>query len=282
MAGATTAARDIYVNANGLRHHLIARGQPGSRVVMMIHGLAGQAHTFDAVATHLSEKYHVYCLDVRGRGESEWGPATGYHVENYVADLEAVRQALGLQRFALVGTSMGGIIIMNYAPRFPDRVERVVLNDIGPEIDPVGLKRIIEYVGHAPSMFEDMKAVVKYYKENYAPMVEHLPEDQIADFARWNVRKSDTGMYVWKMVPAIRTGGSTNPPALEPWDAVAKISCPALILRGGNSDVLSADIARRMVEAMPDARIVEVPGVGHAPVLTEPVALRALDEFLGQ
>jgi esterase len=282
MAAATTAARDIYVNANGLRHHLIARGHPGSRVVMMIHGLAGQAHTFDAVATHLSDKYHVYCLDVRGRGESEWGPASGYHVENYVADLEAVRQALGLQRFALVGTSMGGIITMNYAPRFPDRVERVVLNDIGPEIDPVGLKRILEYVGHAPSMFEDMKAVVKYYKENYAPMVEHLPEDQIADFARWNVRKSDTGMYVWKMDPAIRTGGSTNPPALEPWDAVAKISCPALILRGGNSDVLSADIARRMVEAMPDARIVEVPGVGHAPVLTEPVAVQALDEFLAK
>ena len=280
MVASTTGARDIYVNANGLRHHLIARGHPGSRVVMMIHGLAGQAHTFDAVATRLSDRYHVYCLDVRGRGESEWGPANGYHVENYVADLEAVREALGLQRFALVGTSMGGIISMNYAPRFPERVERVVLNDIGPEIDPVGLQRIIEYVGHAPTMFADMKAVVKYYKENYAPMVEHLPEDQIADFARWNVRKSDTGMYVWKMDPAVRTGGSTTPPALEPWDAVAKIACPALILRGAKSDVLSPDIARRMVEVMPDARIVEVPGVGHAPVLTEPVAQRALDEFL--
>jgi pimeloyl-ACP methyl ester carboxylesterase len=282
MPPSTTGARDIYVNANGLRHHLIARGHPGSPVVMMIHGLAGQAHTFDGIATKLSDRYHVYCLDVRGRGESEWGPANGYHVENYVADLEAVREALGLQRFALVGTSMGGIISMNYTPRFPERVDRVVLNDIGPEVDPVGLKRIIEYVGHAPTMFEDMKAVVKYYRENYAPMVEHLPEDQIADFARWNVRKSDAGIYVWKMDPAVRAGGSTAAPTLEPWDAVARITCPALILRGTKSDVLSADIAQRMVAVMPDARIVEVPGVGHAPVLTEPVAQRALEEFLAR
>jgi pimeloyl-ACP methyl ester carboxylesterase len=282
MPPSTTGARDIYVNANGLRHHLIARGHPGSPVVMMIHGLAGQAHTFDGIATKLSDRYHVYCLDVRGRGESEWGPANGYHVENYVADLEAVREALGLQRFALVGTSMGGIISMNYTPRFPERVDRVVLNDIGPEVDPVGLKRIIEYVGHAPTMFEDMKAVVKYYRENYAPMVEHLPEDQIADFARWNVRKSDAGIYVWKMDPAVRAGGSTAAQTLEPWDAVARITCPALILRGTKSDVLSADIAQRMVAVMPDARIVEVPGVGHAPVLTEPVAQRALEEFLAR
>lgn len=280
MTAQVTAARDIYVSANGLRHHLIARGHPGSPVVVMIHGLAGQAHAFDAVATRLSSQYHVYCLDVRGRGESHWGPADGYHVENYVADLEAVRDALGLERFALVGTSMGGIISMNYAPRFPEHVQRLVLNDIGPEVDPVGLKRIIEYVGHAPTMFEDMKAVVKYYKENYGPMVEHLPEDQIADFARWNVRKSDTGLFVWKMDPAVREGGSTTPPALEPWDAFARIACPVLILRGANSDVLSTDIAQRMVEAKPGARLVEVPGVGHAPVLTEPAAVQALDEFL--
>jgi pimeloyl-ACP methyl ester carboxylesterase len=96
----TYAVRDIFVEANGLRHHLIARGTPGSPVVMMIHGLAGQAHAFDAIANHLAAKYHVYCLDVRGRGESAWGPADQYGVDTYVADLEAVREALGLQRMA--------------------------------------------------------------------------------------------------------------------------------------------------------------------------------------
>lgn len=275
----TYAVRDIFVEANGLRHHLIARGTPGSPVVMMIHGLAGQAHTFDAIANHLAAKYHVYCLDVRGRGESAWGPADQYGVDTYVADLEAVREALGLQRMALVGTSMGGLISMQYAPKYPDHVERVVLNDVGPEIDPEGLKRILAYVGGAPEMFADMKGVIRYYKEHYAPMVEHLPDDQIADFARYNVRKSDSGVYVWKMDPAVRS--SSAPPAgTDPWTALKAVTCPVLILRGAKSDVLSADIARRMVEAVPGARLVEVAGVGHAPILVEPEAVKALDGFL--
>lgn len=271
--------RDIFVEANGIRHHLIARGAPGSPVVMMIHGLAGQAHAFDAIANKLATKFHVYCLDVRGRGESAWGPPNEYGIDTYVADLEAVRDALGLQRFSLVGTSMGGIITMHYAPRHPDRVEKAVLNDIGPEIDPAGLQRILSYVGGAPEMFADMKAVIRYYKEHYAPMVEHLPDDQIAEFARYNVRKSDSGVYVWKMDPAVRASGAPQP-SMDPWEALKSMKCPVMILRGANSDVLSRPIADRMVEALPGAKLVEVPGVGHAPVLTEPVAAKALEEFL--
>lgn len=267
------------MQANGLRHHLVARGQPGSPVVIMIHGLAGQARTFDGIANHLAANHHVYCLDVRGRGESEWGPPEQYNTDTYVADLEAVVQALGLQRFSLVGTSMGGIITMNYAPRHPERVERAVLNDVGPEIDPVGLQRILQYVGHAPEMFADMKSVVKYYKEHYAPMVEHLNDDQLTEFARHNVRKSDSGMYVWKMDGAIRTTPAA-PPSMDQWEALKAMKCPVLVLRGAKSDVLNADIAGRMIEALPDGRLVEVQGVGHAPVLTEPEAKAALDAFL--
>ena len=277
---ATQAIRDIFVEANGIRHHLIARGSPGTPVVMMIHGLAGQAHTFDGIAGRLAAKHHVYCLDVRGRGESAWGPPGEYGFDTYVADLEAVRAALGLGRMTLVGTSMGGFISMYYAAKFGDHVERAVVNDIGPEIDPQGMQRILSYVGGAPEMFADMKAVVRYYKEHYAPMVEHLPYDQIADFARYNVRKSDSGVYVWKMDPAIRAGGAPQP-AMDPWDAWKAIGCPLLILRGAKSDVLSADIAARMVETQPAAKLVEVPGVGHAPVLTEPEAVKALEGFLG-
>ena len=274
-------SRDIYVEANGLRHHLIARGAPGAPVVMLIHGLAGQAHTFDGIASHLAETFHVYALDVRGRGESNWGPPDGYHVDNYVDDLEAIREALGLTRFALVGTSMGGVITMYYAARFPERVSRAVLNDVGPEVDPVGLQRILAYVGHAPEMFADLKSVMKYYRENYAPMVEHLPEEQIEEFARWNVRRNDNGVYVWKMDPAVRAG-STVKARLEAWEAVRGMRCPVLILRGANSDVLAEATARKMLEIIPASRMVTVPGVGHAPVLTEPEAVQALDSFLAE
>lgn len=273
------ASRDIYVEANGIRHHLIARGAPGTPAVMMIHGLAGQARVFDQIASRLAARFHVYCLDVRGRGESAWGPVEEYGTDTYVADLEAVREALGLHRFALIGTSMGGIISLHYAAQFPERVDRVVLNDIGPEIDPAGLERIVAYVGHAPEMFADMKAVVRYYRENYGPMIEHLPEDQVADFARANVRKNDNGVYVWKMDPAVRKFAGPQP-AMDQWEAARAISAPVLILRGANSDVLSPAIAAKMVEAIPDARLVEIPGVGHAPILSEPESIRALDAFL--
>jgi len=272
--------RDIFVEANGIRHHLIARGMPGSPVVMMLHGLAGQAHVFDVIANRLSARHHVYCLDVRGRGESAWGAANEYTIDTYVADLEAVRDALGLQRFSLVGTSMGGLITMQYAPKFPEHVERVVLNDVGPEIDPEGLKRILSYVGGAPEMFADIKAVIRYYKEHYAPMVEHLPDDQVSEFARYNVRKSDSGVYVWKMDPAIRVTAAP-PPATDNWEALKSVKCPVMVLRGAKSDVLSAPIAAKMIEALPGTRLVEVPGVGHAPILSEPVAVAALEEFLG-
>ncbi len=274
------ASRDISVQANGLRHHLIARGMPGSPVVMMIHGLAGQAHVFDSIASRLSAKFHVYSLDVRGRGESEWGPPDGYHFGSYVDDLEAVREGLGLAAFSLVGTSMGGLITMQYAARHPERVTRAVLNDIGPEIDPTGLQRILAYVGQAPEAFPDMKAVQKYYRENYGPMVEHLPEDQVADFAKWNVRKSDQGIYVWKMDPAVRTAAPVAPPR-EPWDAYRAMQCSVLILRGAESDVLSRAIAEKMLAENPNATLAEVPGVGHAPILVEPEAVQALESFLG-
>jgi pimeloyl-ACP methyl ester carboxylesterase len=273
------ASRDLFVEANGLRHHLLARGRPEAAAVVMVHGLAGQAHVFDPIASQLAANYHVYCLDVRGRGESEWGPMDGYHVDNYVADLEAIRQALGLERFALVGTSMGGMITMYYAACYPQVVQRAVLNDIGPEIDPRGLERIRSYVGHAPEGFCDMKAVVRYYRENYAPMIEHLPDDQVEEFARWNVRKSDSGLYVWKMDPSVRTFQAPAP-SMDPWQAFRAMRCPVLVLRGAESDVLSRETAQAMCAAVSDCQLVEVPGVGHAPVLTEPESRQALESFL--
>ncbi|MCK9519183.1 MAG: alpha/beta hydrolase [Dehalococcoidia bacterium] len=276
-----TGTRDIFVQANGLRHHLIARGSQGDPIVMMIHGLTQQAHVFDAVATKLAERYHVYCLDVRGRGESEWGEPDGYHFGNYVADLEAVRAALGIEQMALAGTSMGGLISMYYTPQHPERVTKVVLNDIGPEIDPAGLQRILQMTGSAPEAFVDEKAVAKYYRDENAAVLARRSDDEVQEYARWHVRRSDSGLYVWKMDPAVRQPVSPAPaPPMDPWDAFRAITCPLLIVQGAESDILSDEMARRMCEASPGARLAVVPGVGHAPSLTEPEAFEALATFL--
>ena len=114
-------------------------------------GLSGNAHNFDGLAPQLAARHHVLSLDVRGRGDSAWGPAADYNPVVYVADLLAFITELGLERVSLIGTSMGGIISMIFAGGYPERVERLVLNDIGPEIDPAGLKRITDYFTEAPS-----------------------------------------------------------------------------------------------------------------------------------
>ena len=280
LSGSSTGIRDIFIRANGLRHHLIARGAQGTPIVMMIHGLTGQAHAFDRIADKLGERRHVYCLDVRGRGESEWGEADGYQTDNYVKDAIGVYDGLGLRTISLVGTSMGGMIGMNLAAKHPDRVGRLVLNDIGPEIDPAGMARISGAVGPVPIAFLDMKAVVAHHKEVYGGnMLMGASNDRIAEYARWNVRLSDTSLYVWKMDPAVRKM-IAPPPTEDAWDTFRKIKCPVLVLRGAESDVMSVETAKRMTEEIDNCKLVEVANVGHAPMLVEPEAREALETFL--
>lgn len=279
MAATQTGVRDIYVDANGIRHHLVSRGHPGAPIVFFLHGLSGQAHSFDGIATRLALKYHVYSLDVRGRGESGWGKPGDYHLSVYVEDLEAVREALGIERFTLVGSAMGGLIALHYAPRHSDHVAKIVLNDIGPEIDAQGLARIRSYITDAPQMFPDLKSVVRYYKHHYAPMIAHLSAGQVEEFAAQHVRKNDAGVWVWKMDPAVRALNQASPP-MDLWADLKMLTCPVLVVRGTESDVLSAAVAARMAQENPRVRVVQVPGVGHAPVLTENVAVEAIEAFL--
>ena len=164
-------AADRFIDANGLRLHYLDYGNDGAPWVVCVHGLSGNAHNFDALAPHLAAKYHVISVDVRGRGDSQWGPPTEYLPQNYVTDLARMLEGLGAARVSLIGTSMGGIISMTYAGGWPERVERLVVNDIGPEIDQAGLTRIANYVGTAPERFENIREVAKYYKEDRKSVV---------------------------------------------------------------------------------------------------------------
>ena len=146
-------ASDKFVSANSLRLHYIDYGNDGAPWIVCVHGLTGNAHNFDALAPHLTPRYHVISVDVRGRGDSAWGPSTEYIPQNYVTVLARMLEQLGCARASLIGTSMGGIISMMYGGGWPERVERLVLNDIGPEIDPAGAVRIASYVGEAPERF---------------------------------------------------------------------------------------------------------------------------------
>jgi esterase len=275
-------ASDKFVNANGLRLHYIDYGNDGAPWVVCVHGLTANAHNFDALAAILAAKYHVISVDVRGRGDSQWGPPTEYLPQNYVTDLARMLEELGVARASLIGTSMGGIISMMYAGGWPERVERLVINDIGPEIDPAGLARIASYVGEAPERFKDIGEVVKYYKENY-PALAKLADSVVAEQVKWSVKPGTDGALAWKMDPNVRRPlrGGTAQQRLDLWVPYARIACPILIVRGADSDILDRATASRMCKVLKRATTVEVPGVGHAPSLIEADALGAIKEFFG-
>lgn len=271
-------ATSKFAKVSNLRLHYLDYGSGSAHPLVCVHGLSGNAHNFDAIGAHFAASYHVISVDVRGRGDSEWGPPEHYDYFHYADDLAELLDQVGFKRVSLIGTSMGGVISIVFGGRHPQRVERMVLNDIGPEVAQRGRARIASYFGNAPEEFKHLGEVAAYYREHYPPMAQ-MPEAALTDFVQWTVKPSLRGGLTWKIDPAVRRNyAATIRPDL--WELYRKITCPILVLRGADSDILEPDVARRMCEPPNHTKVIEVPGVGHAPSLSEPVALRALDDFL--
>jgi len=268
-----------FITLNGLKLHHLDYGTEGKAALICIHGLTGNAHNFDALAPRLSSHYHVRSTDVRGRGDSGWAGATEYTPQNYATDLAGIFDELKIARATLIGTSMGGMISILFAGGYPDRVEKVVLNDIGPDVDPVGIARIGSYVGESPTEFANLDEVAAYYRENYPPM-RKMSAPELLDWVKFTVNRTESGKLTWKMDPQIRKPLRTAQRPLDMWVPFARIEAPVLVIRGAESDILAARTVERMKQVIRNVESVEVPGVGHAPTLMEPEALSAIRKFL--
>jgi pimeloyl-ACP methyl ester carboxylesterase len=268
-----------FITLNGLTLHYLDHGTEGKPPLVCIHGLTGNAHNFDALASRLNSHYHVRSLDVRGRGDSGWSVGTEYTPQNYATDLAGVLDELKIDRVTLIGTSMGGMISILFAGGYPHRVERLVLNDIGPDIDLVGIARIGSYVGEAPTEFDNLKEVAAYYREHYPPM-RNIPEPELIEQVKWSVKPAENGKLTWKMDPQIRKPMRTAARPLDMWVPFARIEAPVLVIRGADSDILASRTVERMKSVIRSVESVEVPGVGHAPSLAEPESLAAIRKFL--
>lgn len=269
-----------FITQNGLKLHFLDHGTEGKPPLVCIHGLTGNAHNFDALAPRLTGSFHVRAVDVRGRGDSGWTAGTEYTPQNYATDLAGLLDELKIERVTLIGTSMGGMISILFAGGYPHRVAKVVLNDIGPDIDPVGLARITSYVGESPSEFGNLTEVAAYYR-TYYPAMSNIPEAELVEQVKWSVKPADKGKLTWKMDPQIRKPPRTAARPLDMWVPFARIEAPMLVIRGADSDILAAKTVDRMKSVIPHVESVEVPGVGHAPTLMEPAALTAITRFLG-
>jgi pimeloyl-ACP methyl ester carboxylesterase len=270
-----------HLTVNGLRVHYLDWGNAGAPPVVCVHGYTSSAQSFNALARLLRDRVHLVAMDVRGHGETAWSPSESYQYRDQASDLAAFVDQLELARFTLIGTSMGGIIAMAYAEAHAARLQGLVLNDIGPDVEP-GSQRITQTVGARPDAFATLDEAMAYRRQVSPVTASRTLEDQ-HELALGVLRQRDDGRWAWKMDPAyirqrVRHGAPARP-AL--WPALERVSCPTLVVWGTESDVLSESQARRMVDVLPRGELVVVPGVAHAPTLVEPVVLAALERFLG-
>jgi pimeloyl-ACP methyl ester carboxylesterase len=269
-----------FLSVRGLQLHYLDWGNHGAPPVVCVHGYTSSAQAFNAPARHLRERFHVIAPDVRGHGESAWSPDGAYQYRDQVADLAAIADQLGLERFSLIGTSMGGIIAMTYAEAHPERLAHLIINDIGPDAE-TGSQRITQMVGSRPDEFATLENAMDYRRQ-VSPIVAGRSFEDQEELARGVLRRRDDDRWVWKMDPRyIQQRVAQGPPVRPPlWPVLQALPCPTLVVWGEDSDVLSGSQARRMAETLPKGQLVSVPGVGHAPTLVEPVVLAALGRFL--
>lgn len=248
---------DRRAQARGLDFHYLEWGDAGAPPMVLLHGLTGHAHTWDHMAPALAASHRVLALDQRGHGDSEH--VESYTTDDFVQDLEAMAVAWGIGRFGLMGLSMGAHNALAFAAAHPARVERLIVIDIPPRMDRTRapnwdvISRLAE-TGHTP--FETFEQAVEAARAGNPT----APEENLRYRTKWNLNDAGDGRLVLKY-------DSKAPARWEPadlWERLPSIKAPTLLVRGGKTLVLPAETARRMVEAIPDAELVEVADSGHS------------------
>lgn len=294
-------------NATGLAHP--------DHVVVCVHGLTRQARDFDVLARALAPHAAVVCVDVAGRGHSDWlEDPMAYQIPTYVSDLAVLlghlrqrhAQATGsAEPYALridwVGTSMGGLIGMALASQPAMGLRRLVLNDVGPVLEPAAIERIAQYVGTMP-VFPTERAAADALWQVSSTFGPHTPEQWMA-LTRPMLRPVEGGWTLHydpaiavpfrALLEAQRAAQAADPAAAADaqrsaqqageaalWAIYDAITCPTLLLRGAESDLLSRETALAMTQRGPRARLVEFAGVGHAPTLVQPDQVQVVRDFL--
>ena len=260
-----------------------AWGNPGNKVLLCVHGLTRRGSDFKTLAQAMCKDYYVVCPDVVGRGESDrLSNPMLYAVPQYVADIAALVKKLGVAQVDWLGTSMGGLIGMVYAAMPNSPIRRMIINDVGPKIEPEAIKRLGSYVGQ-PFTFSDRSEALQRLNEICATFGEHTPEEWEIYNGPMLVQKD--GKWIMHYDPDISVPfASVNPimakaGEMAMWHAFKQIHIPMLIVRGGNSDLLSAATVAEMCKVNPHARSIEIPNVGHAPAFVKPEQIALAKEF---
>ena len=274
------------LGARGLHRMAYAEwGDPANpRVLVCVHGLSRQGRDFDTLAAAMADQYRVVCPDVVGRGRSDWlADPAGYQVPAYVADMVTLLARLDAAEVHWVGTSMGGLIGMGLASLPGSPVRRLVLNDVGPTIQYAALQRIGSYLGVPAHWATEDEAADALWaiSQGFGP---HTREQWLA-LTRPQLKPDGAG-FKPHYDPAIAVPFKAVTPELAAageaflWQSYDRITCPTLLIRGEQSDLLSHETALAMTQRGPRAALQELPGIGHAPMLVQPDQVQRVREFL--
>ena len=271
-------SRNVVVNH--LRMHLLEWGDPDAPPVVLLHGANQSAHSWDLVSLHLADRYHVYALDQRGHGDTEWVRDADYSSPAMARDAAALIEGEGLDAPIVFGHSMGGMVTLNLALGHPGVARGLVIVDAGPQISEAGARIIGNFVSknrEFDSIDEFVERVVKYDPFRTRAHMERT--------ARYNLIRRIDGKYISKSDrilhdESFRRARSEHAPRLG-MDDVRAIATPTLLVRGAQSNVLEVEGAERFVAALPDARLVTVPDCGHnVHTQNTPGFLAAVQPFL--
>jgi esterase len=254
---ASAQSSDRFITVNGLRLHYLDWGSPDKPPFIMLHGISRVAHQFDHIAPLFKSDYHVIALDMRGHGDSAWSPDGAYLVEDYVKDLEAIVDQLNLRNMTLLGNSTGGRVVQVYAGLHPDRVARLISEDVGPERTndiASAFSRQVQQESNGWASEEELLASLK--KSN-----PKIPEPILASYAHFGSKQRADGRIEWKRDPNLAKGFVPT----ELWRFVEKIKCPTIYILGGASRIVPPETQEKLKQTLPDVRIVVMPGLGHYP-----------------
>jgi len=249
------------VNVNGINLNYLDWGTEGKPKVLLLHGLRGHRHSWDDVSTEFYQNYHIFALDQRGRGESDWAPGGDYSSDSFVADLEGFCAAVGLDKFILIGHSMGGRNSMAFAGKNAGMIEKMVIIDIGPDLNPIGSGRITQEMIDVPEEFDSFEDVFEYQSKQNRFCSEPVLRRRLT----YATRELPNGKFGWRYDLEIREQRRNSTGAKQPdlWLTLPKINCPVLIVRGSETDTLGLETAEKMVEVLPDGKLVHVERAAH-------------------
>lgn len=263
------------IETHGLRLHYLDWGGDGLQPMLLLHGLQDSARLWDFFAANLRQSYRVMALDHRGHGDSPWAPPEAYKLADYVEELTQVIEALDLRDLVLIGHSAGAKNAFIYAAQRPQRLSKLVIVDMDPDQQNPGSAQMLTRYRAESDVYPDLDAVVDRLRSR-AP---GAPLDLLRQHAAGLTRPLSGGGLTWKRDRNV-VDHYDRPDA---WSHLPRISVPTLIVRGAESTLLRADVARRMRDAIPNCTLVELEGGGHWAHHESPDAFQqAVEAFLEQ